>query len=176
MLRVCFKYHETYIVCKSVPIHLGVACWKRCVMQHCFSLVSSVLRCQLTAVLGDSFVLFPYLCAHCNSGTSHPTCSPHPPSLYIKLNLRTTSGSAEVGYICLTTHRGDGEVGGRFAHNSVLCKINSWEAKTFICNYLKITVTAVWTTNQSTYTDMNNFNSFYFLARDTPEHLGWLCC
>lgn len=102
---------ETYIVCKSDPIHLGVACWIRCVMQHCFSLVSSVLRCQLTAVLGDSFVLFPYLCAHCNSGTSHPTCSPHPPSLYIKLNLRTTSGSAEVGYICLTTQRGDGEVG-----------------------------------------------------------------
>lgn len=41
---------------------------------------------------------------------SHPTRSPHPPSLYIKLNLRTTSGSAEVEYICLTTQRSDGEV------------------------------------------------------------------
>ena len=53
------------------PIHLAVACCIRCVMQHCVSLVSGVLRCQLTAVLGDSFVLLPYLCAQCNSGTSH---------------------------------------------------------------------------------------------------------
>lgn len=102
------------LACKKDPVHLCVACCIRCVMQHCFSLVSSVLRCQLTAVLRDSFVLLPYLCAQCNSETSHPTCSPHPPSLYIKLNLRSTSGNAEVGCICLPTQRGDGKVGEGF--------------------------------------------------------------
>lgn len=59
-------------------------------------------------------MLLPYLCAQCNSGRSLPTCSPHPPSLYINLNPRSTSGDAEVGYVCLPTHRGDGEVGGGF--------------------------------------------------------------
>lgn len=83
-------------------------------MRHCLSLVSSVLRCHLTAVLGDSFVLLSYLCAQCNSGTSHPTRSPHSPSVYIKLNLSSTSGNAEVGYICLPTQRGNNEVGKGF--------------------------------------------------------------
>lgn len=32
-------------------------------MRHCFSLVFGMLRRQLTVVLGDSFVLLPYLCA-----------------------------------------------------------------------------------------------------------------
>lgn len=95
-------------------INLDVVCCIRCVMKLCFSLVSSVLRYQLTAVLGDSFVLLPYLCAQCNSETSHPTCSPHPPSLYIKLNLRSTSGNGEVRYIYLPTQGGNGEVGGAF--------------------------------------------------------------
>lgn len=115
LLRFC--KHSSY--CKSVktdPIHLGVACCIRCVMQHCFSLVSCMLKWQLTAVLGESFVLLPYLCAHCSSGTSHPTCSPHPPSLYIKLNLTSSSGDAEVGYICLPTQRGDAEVSEDFRH------------------------------------------------------------
>lgn len=92
------------------PIHLCTASCIRWVMQHCLSLVSSVLRCHLTAVLGDSFVLLSYLCAQCNSGTSHPTRSPHSPSVYIKLNLSSTSGNAEVGYICLPTQRGNNEV------------------------------------------------------------------
>lgn len=91
------------------PIHLAVACCIRCVMQHCFSLVSSALRWQLTAVLGGSFVLLPYLCAERNSVASHPACFPHPTSLYITLNLRSTSGDAGVGYICLPTQKGDGK-------------------------------------------------------------------
>lgn len=95
---------------KKSPIHLAVACCIRCVMQHCFSLVSSALRWQLTAVLGGSFVLLPYLCAERNSVASHPTCSPHFTSLYITLNLRSTSGNAGVGFICLPTQRGDGKV------------------------------------------------------------------
>lgn len=79
-------------------------------MQHCFPLVSSTLRWQLTAVLGGSFVLLPYLCAEPNSVASHPTCAPHPTSLYIMLNLRSTSGDAEVGFICLPTQRSNGKV------------------------------------------------------------------
>lgn len=118
-------------VFKEDPVHLGVACCIRCVMQHCFSLVSSMLRWQLTAVLGDSFVLLPYLCASRNSVTSHPTCSPHPPSLYIKLNRRSTSGDAEVGYICLPTQRWRWGLG-RYSDLSVfLCKCNTWHSEIF---------------------------------------------
>lgn len=92
-------------------IHLCSSRCIRCVMQHCLSLVSSMLRCQLTAVLGDSFVLLSYLCAQRSSGKSHPTRSPHSPSVYIKLNLSSTSGNAEVGYLFLPTQKGNSEVG-----------------------------------------------------------------
>lgn len=122
-IKTVFRYHgrtSIFLFKKNYPIHLGVACCIRCVMQHCFSLVSSVLRCQLTAVLRDSFVLLPYLCAQCNSETSHPTCSPHSPSLYIKLKLRSTSGNAEVGYICQPTWRVNGEVGKGFRQFSFM--------------------------------------------------------
>ena len=158
MLDICRSHHAADLhpaSCKKDPIHLGVACCISCVMQHCFSLVSSVLRCQLTAVLGDSFVLLPYLCAQRNSGTSHTTCSPHPPSLYIKLNLRSTSGNAEVGCICLPTQRGDGEVGEGFQTFQFLCKCNSWHAETFIWSCLKITADAIWMARKSAYVDVN---------------------
>lgn len=108
--RCTFLIVNMSIKRKKSPIHLAVACCIRCVMQHCFSLVSSALRWQLTAVLGGSFVLLPYLCAERNSVASHPTCSPHFTSLYITLNLRSTSGDAGVGFICLPTQRGDGKV------------------------------------------------------------------
>lgn len=186
MLDVCRNHHAADLhptSCKKDPIHLGVACCISCVMQHCFSLVSSVLRCQLTAVLGDSFVLLPYLCAQRNSGTSHPTCSPHPPSLYIKLNLRSTSGNAEVGCICLPTQRGDGEVGEGFQTFQFLCKCNSWHAETFIWSCLKITADAIWTARKSAYVDVNKLKvhssekSFGCLVRDASKELGsvqWL--
>lgn len=125
---------------KGDPVHLVVAYCIRCVMQHCFSLVSSMLRWQLTAVLGDSFVLLPYLCALRNSVTSHPTCSPHPPSLYIKLNRRSTSGDAEVGYICLPTQRWRWGLG-RYSDPSVFFYGNVIHdiQKHFIWSRLKIT-------------------------------------
>lgn len=85
------------------PIHLCAARCIRCMMQHCLSLVSSMLKCQLTAVLGDSFVLLSYLCAQLSLGKSLPTHFPHSLSVYIKLNLSSTSGNAEVWYIFLPT-------------------------------------------------------------------------
>lgn len=120
----------SYCVSLYNLIHLCAARCIRCVMQHCLSLVSRMLRCQLTAVLGDSFVLLSYLCAQRSSGKSHPTRSPHSPSVYIKLNLSSTSGNTEVGYLFLPTQKGNSEVGVDF--QTLQCYANVTLAKNIL--------------------------------------------
>lgn len=115
------------------------------------------------------------MCPARNSVASHPTCSPHPPSSYIKLNGRGTSGEAEVGYIFRPTQRwwwGPGrflDVWGFFFFPFLLFYGNASPVilKDLFDVYLKIT--GIWRLKKKAH----SWNFWSSIFRDASK---WLAC